>query len=102
MGYVRRVSSIVAVSVAGSLLVVAGLVMLVTPGPGLLAIIAGLALLAREFRWARRLLDRTRRRVADGLARRRRGGDVVHTITLPDAVPPDQPQGGDQQGERVA
>lgn len=102
MGYVRRVSSIVAVAVAGSLLVVAGLVMLVTPGPGLLAIVAGLALLAREFQWARRLLDRARRRVADGIAQRRRDRDVVHTITLPDTAPPDHPQGEDRRGERVA
>jgi len=36
----------------------AGLAMLALPGPGWLTIAAGLAVLAREFSWARRLLDR--------------------------------------------
>ena len=32
--------------------------MLVTPGPGMLVIFLGLGLLAAEFVWARRLMDR--------------------------------------------
>jgi uncharacterized protein (TIGR02611 family) len=46
-----------AVAVVGGLVVVAGLVMLVLPGPGLLTIAAGLALLALEFEAARDLRD---------------------------------------------
>ena len=42
----------------GFTLLVAGLVMLVTPGPGWVTIALGLAVLAAEFVWARRLLDR--------------------------------------------
>jgi uncharacterized protein (TIGR02611 family) len=42
----------------GFTLLLAGIVMLVTPGPGWLAIIGGLAMLAAEYVWARRLLDR--------------------------------------------
>ena len=42
----------------GVVLVVAGTLMLVLPGPGLLVILIGLALLATEFAWARRALDR--------------------------------------------
>jgi uncharacterized protein (TIGR02611 family) len=42
---------------AGFTLLGAGAIMLVTPGPGWLAIAGGLALLAAEFVWARRLLD---------------------------------------------
>ena len=34
-----------------------GVIMILTPGPGWLAIILGLGLLAAEFVWARRLLD---------------------------------------------
>jgi UPF0716 family protein affecting phage T7 exclusion len=45
---------------AGFSLVIAGIFMLVLPGPGIVTIILGLALLAREFAWARRLLDRAR------------------------------------------
>jgi uncharacterized protein (TIGR02611 family) len=50
------------VLVVGLVLIAAGLVMLVTPGPGIAAILAGLALLATEFEWARRLLHWFRQR----------------------------------------
>jgi len=43
---------------AGFGLLAAGVTMLVLPGPGWLTIVAGLAVLAREFEWARRLLNR--------------------------------------------
>ncbi|HZD74654.1 MAG TPA: PGPGW domain-containing protein [Actinomycetota bacterium] len=54
----------VVVLVVGLVLIAAGLVMLVTPGPGLAAIVAGLALLSTEFAWAKRLLHWFRRRFA--------------------------------------
>jgi len=44
--------------VIGGVLVLAGTLVLVLPGPGLLVIFIGLALLAPEFPWARRALDR--------------------------------------------
>ena len=50
------------VLVIGLLLVGAGLVMMVTPGPGIAAVLAGLALLATEFAWARKVLAYVRRR----------------------------------------
>lgn len=42
----------------GFLVLAAGVVMLVTPGPGIPAIILGLAMLALEFAWAERWLER--------------------------------------------
>lgn len=45
----------------GFTLLLIGIVMLVTPGPGWLVIFLGLGLLAAEFVWARRLMDRMRR-----------------------------------------
>jgi uncharacterized protein (TIGR02611 family) len=39
----------------GFILLVAGLVMMVTPGPGLLFIFFGLSILALEIEWAREL-----------------------------------------------
>jgi len=54
---VRRVFLII----AGFTLLLAGVIMLVTPGPGVLVIFLGLGLLAAEFVWARRLMDRMRR-----------------------------------------
>jgi uncharacterized protein (TIGR02611 family) len=47
--------------VAGFTLLIAGVVMIVTPGPGWLVILLGLGLLAAEFVWARRLMDRIKR-----------------------------------------
>ena len=42
---------------AGTGLILLGLVLLVLPGPGILTIAAGLALLATEFTWAANILD---------------------------------------------
>ena len=54
---VRRLSRIV----GGFTLLLIGIVMLVTPGPGWLVIFLGLGLLAAEFVWAKRLMDRMKR-----------------------------------------
>ena len=54
---VRRIFRIV----SGFTLLAAGVVMLVTPGPGWVVILLGLGLLAAEFVWARRLMDRIKR-----------------------------------------
>lgn len=54
---IRQAKRFIKVLVGFTLLLLGG-VMLVTPGPGWLAIGLGLALLAAEFVWARRLLNR--------------------------------------------
>ena len=43
--------------VLGWSLVVLGLALLVLPGPGILALVAGVALLAPHYEWARRIID---------------------------------------------
>jgi uncharacterized protein (TIGR02611 family) len=47
--------------IGGFALLVLGILMLVTPGPGWLAIAGGIGLLATEFAWSRRLLDHLER-----------------------------------------
>ena len=47
------------VAIAGFVVVLVGLAMIPLPGPGLLVTAAGLAILALEFAWAERLLERT-------------------------------------------
>lgn len=74
---VRRATRFVGISVVGFLLLLAGVVMLLTPGPGLLAIAAGLAILSREFTWARTLLDRVRLRLTTPRHGRERGPAVT-------------------------
>ncbi len=48
------------VSIVGTSVLLVGVVMLVTPGPAFLVIPAGLAILAIEFAWARRLLKKAK------------------------------------------
>lgn len=67
-------------------LITAGVVMLVTPGPGWLVIIIGLAVLASEFAWAERALGTVRRmarRAAERALdpRRRRRNQILLAVT---------------------
>ena len=48
----------IAFTIVGVLVTLAGLVMLVTPGPAFVLIPAGLAMLAMEFAWAERALEK--------------------------------------------
>jgi Putative transmembrane protein (PGPGW) len=61
----------IALEAVGWLLVLGGVAALVLPGPGLLAIAAGLALLSQQYEWARRRLEPVKRRAlqtaADGV-----------------------------------
>ena len=50
----------VVVTVVGGAVLLVGVIMLVTPGPALVMIPLGLAILATEWHWARRLLVRAR------------------------------------------
>ncbi len=54
--------------VVGSVIVAAGVFMLVLPGPGILTILLGIGVLAQEFAWARRLRDRFLEGAERGLA----------------------------------
>lgn len=57
----------VAAMTSGFTLVIAGIVFLVFPGPGIPLIIAGLAILATEFTWAEYLLNRTKHHVSQAV-----------------------------------
>jgi hypothetical protein len=52
--------------VTGGVLLAVGLALLILPGPGLLLIAAALSILAVDHAWARRLLQRVKRRRATG------------------------------------
>ncbi|HEX2048971.1 MAG TPA: PGPGW domain-containing protein [Acidimicrobiales bacterium] len=62
--FMARQSFRLSVAALGFIVLFVGVVMLVTPGPGLLVIIAGLAILAHEFAWAARALEKARTRAA--------------------------------------
>jgi uncharacterized protein (TIGR02611 family) len=60
--FIGRSGRRVIVTSIGFVLVAVGIVLLVIPGPGILLIAAGLAVLATEYAWARRLLDQAKTR----------------------------------------
>ena len=71
----------------GTIVVIAGLLMLPLPGPGMLTIAAGLALLASDVPFARKLLENVRKRLpadADGNVSKPVvvGGLIVSAITV--------------------
>jgi uncharacterized protein (TIGR02611 family) len=64
MRFIWRSGKRAAVFVVGVALVVVGLIMFVTPGPGIVLVVAGLAVLATEFAWAEHLLDKAKEQAA--------------------------------------
>lgn len=62
MGMITTTVRKIAVLIGGGLLTLVGVVLLFIPGPGLVLIFAGLALLATEYSWARRHLEEMKRR----------------------------------------
>lgn len=55
----------IAITVVGTTVLLLGIVMIVAPGPGLIVIPIGLAILSIEFAWARLWLRRVRRKITD-------------------------------------
>ena len=74
-------------AVFGFTLVLLGIVMIVTPGPGLLVIVLGLTLLSAEFVWARRLLRRIKT-----------ASKVIASTVFPPAKEPPHQTGGAKSG----
>jgi uncharacterized protein (TIGR02611 family) len=48
------------IGIGGGIVVIIGIVAIPYPGPGWLIVFTGLAILATEFEWAQRILDRAR------------------------------------------
>jgi UPF0716 family protein affecting phage T7 exclusion len=65
MRTIWRGTRFVAETTLGYVLLAAGLVMLITPGPGIVTLVAGLAVLSRHFHWAERLKRSTMARIRD-------------------------------------
>jgi hypothetical protein len=70
--WIARSGKRIGVTIAGFTILAAGAVMLLTPGPGLLGIIAGLAILGTQYGWARRALEKARNKARDAAKRTRR------------------------------
>ena len=82
--FIGRSGKRIGVTIVGFLLLLAGAIMMVTPGPGTVAIIAGLAILATEYTWAEIMLDKVK-------AKAKQAGDAVRKRSRrskPDPEPP--------------
>ena len=76
-----------AVTIAGAALLVVGVAMMILPGPGILLIVAGLAVLATEYVWARTLLVRAKKeakKVQDAAvaSKARTAGSLLFALVL--------------------
>ena len=58
----------IVVLVVGATVLLVGVVMIVTPGPAVIVIPLGLAILSIEFAWARHWLRKVRERIFNGTA----------------------------------
>jgi uncharacterized protein (TIGR02611 family) len=66
--FIQRSGKRVAVTIAGFAVLLAGIALLVLPGPGWLLIFVGLTILATEYVWARRLLNAAKRKAEQAKA----------------------------------
>ncbi len=74
MNVTYKVVRRIVVAVVGTTVLLLGVVMIVTPGPALVVIPAGLAILGLEFAWARYWLRKARRTISSQTARVRGNG----------------------------
>jgi uncharacterized protein (TIGR02611 family) len=66
----------------GFVVLTAGVVMLVTPGPGIPVLILGLAMLALEFAWAERWLDRIATKAEQAVDEVTKGSPLRRALVL--------------------
>jgi uncharacterized protein (TIGR02611 family) len=67
--FLARNGKRIGIAVVGGFLVVAGIALLVLPGPGWLVIFLGLGILATEFVWAERLLNKAKQKAQEARAK---------------------------------
>ena len=83
--FIGRNAKRVAVSIVGGVFVLAGLAMLVLPGPGIIVVVLGFAILGTEYAWAAAALERTKR-TAEQAGRKAKDGAAAVGRTATGAV----------------
>jgi uncharacterized protein (TIGR02611 family) len=76
--FIGRNGKRIAITIVGFVVLLAGVVLLILPGPGWALIFLGLAILATEYVWARRLLDKAKEKFGqakDAVLRKNRKND---------------------------
>lgn len=78
MHFTYKAARRIVIGVVGVTVVAIGVLMIITPGPAIVVIPAGLAILSIEFTWARTWLRRLRESISDrGSSRRIRRRDAL-------------------------
>jgi len=88
-----KVAKRIAIGIVGGTVLLLGIVMMVTPGPGIPAILVGLGILGVEFAWARHWLKKVKAKASDVtrvVMRRGKNPDVAPPVPPP-ADPPGPP-----------
>jgi uncharacterized protein (TIGR02611 family) len=78
MGSTYKVARRIAVAVVGSTVLAVGVALIVLPGPAVVVIPIGLAILSLEFAWARLWLKKVRRSISGQSAESRAGRAEKH------------------------
>lgn len=86
------------IALIGGTVLLLGVVLLILPGPGILVIVVGLAILATEFLWARRVSRQTKEMVT----RMRRKSRLRSWLHGKKASSKDDPQGPETGGGKPA
>jgi tellurite resistance protein TerC len=89
---VLRAARKIVVAVVGTAVLIAGVALIVLPGPAFLVIPAGLAILATEFPWARRLLRYAKERALRAYHSARRTGPGGRTVQGHEGAPLERPR----------
>src|SRR3954463_7658120 len=88
--FIARSSKRIAVTVVGAAFVLAGLIMLVLPGPGILVVAVGFAILGTEYAWAAAALDKTKKTAESaGRAAKDSAKSLGRKVSRKKATPPD-------------
>src|SRR4051794_18589482 len=79
---ILRNSKRIGITIVGGVVVLIGLILLVLPGPGILVVAVGFAILGTEYAWAAAALDKTKKAAeATGRAARESAKAVGRKVT---------------------
>ncbi len=82
----------VVIGVVGATVLLIGLVMIVTPGPAIVVVPVGLAILSIEFTWARMWLRRLRKSISNRNSNSRGNRAAAHRQRVEDRVKKKAPE----------
>ncbi len=80
-----RIAKRIVIGIVGGTILAMGIVMMITPGPGIAAVLVGLGILGVEFAWARHWLKKVKQKAQDV---GRNISSMVSSKGKPPEVPP--------------